>query len=65
MCAPEKYSSPIAYLWSILITILSFFTLEQWVAIVGIVCTIDTFLVNWYYKHKEYKLKEYHYGEDT
>ncbi|WGL96532.1 phage holin family protein [Arsenophonus nasoniae] len=65
MRMPEKYSSPIAYLWGILITILSIFTLEQWVAIVGIVCTISTFLVNWYYKRKEYKLKEYHYGEDT
>ncbi|HGJ5874386.1 MULTISPECIES: phage holin family protein [Arsenophonus] len=65
MRMPEKYSSPIAYLWGILITILSFFTLEQWVAIVGIVCTIGTFLVNWYYKRKEYKLKEYHYYEDT
>lgn len=43
MRMPEKYSSPIAYLWGILITILSIFTLEQWVAIVGIVCTIGTF----------------------
>ncbi|MFV9997618.1 MAG: HP1 family phage holin [Arsenophonus endosymbiont of Dermacentor nuttalli] len=56
---PERYSSPIAYLWGILITILSLFTLEQWVAIVF---TIGTFLVNWYFKRKEYKLKEYHYG---
>ncbi len=39
----EKYSTPTAYLWGITTTILGFFTLEQWVAIVGIICTIGHF----------------------
>ncbi|MDR5615666.1 HP1 family phage holin [Arsenophonus sp.] len=30
-------------------------------AIVGIVCTIGTFLINVYYRKKEYKLKERQY----
>ncbi|HGJ5865128.1 MAG TPA: phage holin family protein [Arsenophonus nasoniae] len=60
----EKYSTPTAYLWGIMTTILGFFTLEQWVAVIGIVCTIGTFLINVYYRKKEYKLKERHY-EDT
>lgn len=29
-------------------------------AIVGIVCTIATFIVTWYYKRREFKLKQEH-----
>ncbi|WP_339053546.1 phage holin family protein [Arsenophonus endosymbiont of Crataerina pallida] len=57
----EKYSTPTAYLWGITTTILGFFTLEQWVAIVGIICTIGTFSINVYYRKKEYELKERQY----
>uniref|UniRef100_A0A3B0MM13 Bacteriophage holin family HP1 n=1 Tax=Arsenophonus endosymbiont of Trialeurodes vaporariorum TaxID=235567 RepID=A0A3B0MM13_9GAMM len=60
----EKYSTPTAYFWGIMTTVLGFFNLEQWVAVIGIVCTIGTFLINVYYRKKEYKLKERHY-EDT
>nr|WP_281181221.1 HP1 family phage holin [Candidatus Arsenophonus triatominarum] len=37
---------------------------EQWVAVMGIVCTIGTFFINVYYRKKEYRLKERQY-EDT
>lgn len=57
----EKYSTPAAYLWGIMTAVLGFFTLEQWVAVIGIVCTIGTFLINVYYRKKEYKLKERQY----
>ncbi|HGJ5879514.1 MAG TPA: phage holin family protein [Arsenophonus nasoniae] len=67
----EKYSTPAAYLWGIMTTIggaittiFDFLTLDQWVAVMGIVCTIGTFFVNWYYRKKEFELKEHHY-EDT
>ncbi len=67
----EKYSTPAAYLWGIMTTIggvmttiFDFFTLEQWVAVIGIVCTIGTFFINVYYRKKEYRLKERQY-EDT
>ncbi len=67
----EKYSTPAAYLWGIMTTIggvmttiFDFFTLEQWVAVMGIVCTIGTFFINVYYRKKEYRLKELQY-EDT
>lgn len=60
----EKYSSPLSYLWAGATTAIGILTLEQWVAVVGIVCTIGTFLVNWYYRKKEFELKENHY-EDT
>ncbi|HGJ5881022.1 MAG TPA: HP1 family phage holin, partial [Arsenophonus nasoniae] len=38
-----------------------FLTLNQWVAVMGIGCTIGTFLINVYYRKKEYKLKERQY----
>lgn len=64
----EKYSTPAAYLWGlmttvggVMTTIFDTFTLDQWVAVMGIVCTIGTFLINVYYRKKEYQLKERHY----
>ncbi|ACJ10173.1 hypothetical protein GWK90_09625 [Candidatus Hamiltonella defensa] len=59
----EKYATPTAYLSSLMATVLGFFTLEQWVAVTGIVCTIGTFLINVYYRKKEYKLKARHYDD--
>ncbi|HGJ5881640.1 MAG TPA: phage holin family protein [Arsenophonus nasoniae] len=64
----EKYSTPAAYLWGIMTTIggvtttiFDFLTLDQWVAVMGIGCTIGTFLINVYYRKKEYRLKERQY----
>ncbi|ALX96075.1 hypothetical protein AV650_22155 [Serratia fonticola] len=28
-------------------------SLNEWAIVIGIVCTILTLLINWYYKHKE------------
>ncbi|HGJ5865952.1 phage holin family protein [Arsenophonus nasoniae] len=60
----EKYSSPLSYLGGIVTTGIGIFTLEQWVGLIGIICTLGTFFVNWYYRKKEFELKEHHY-EDT
>lgn len=54
----EKYSSSIAYFWGIFTTSLGAMTLEKWALFVGIICTIGTFILNWYYKYKEHKRKE-------
>lgn len=32
-------------------------SLNEWAIVVGIVCTIGTFALNWYYKRKEFQLK--------
>ena len=32
-------------------------SLNDWAIIVGIICTIGTFALNWYYKRKEFNLK--------
>ena len=31
-------------------------SLSDWAIVVGIVCTVGTFVINWYYKRKEYRL---------
>ncbi|MCW2485951.1 phage holin family protein [Candidatus Symbiopectobacterium sp. NZEC127] len=33
-------------------------TLGDWAIIVGMACTIGTFAINWYYRRKEYQLRE-------
>ncbi|WP_440863700.1 HP1 family phage holin [Symbiopectobacterium purcellii] len=33
-------------------------SLGDWAIIVGMVCTIGTFAINWYYRRKEYQLRE-------
>lgn len=64
----EKYSTSSAYFWGSTSAIggaisLFFhsFTLDQWVVGIGITCTVATCLINWYYKRKDYKLKERHF----
>lgn len=32
-------------------------SLNYWAIIVGIVCTVGTFALNWYYKRKEFQLR--------
>lgn len=43
---------------------LAAFTLNEWAILVGIVATIVTTLLNWYYKHKHLQLARKHYAED-
>lgn len=49
----EKHSSVSAYIASIGTTVFGGLTLQSVALVVGIVCTLGTFIVNWYYKVKE------------
>ena len=31
-------------------------SLSDWAIVIGIVCTVGTFVINWHYKRKEYRL---------
>lgn len=62
---PEKYSSPFAYMWAAFTTAIGALSLDQWAVLIGILCTVGTFAVNWYYKRKEFKLREDNYGKNT
>ena len=31
-------------------------SLSDWAIVIGIACTVGTFVINWYYKRKEYRL---------
>ncbi|WP_370277276.1 phage holin family protein [Xenorhabdus bovienii] len=33
-------------------------SLNDWAIVVGIICTVGTFAVNWYYKHRELNRRE-------
>ena len=33
------------------------FSLNEWAIVIGIICTLGTFGVNWYYRWREYQLK--------
>ncbi|WFQ80092.1 phage holin family protein [Xenorhabdus sp. SF857] len=50
----DKYTSPTAYSSGTLFTMFGALTLNEWAIIIGIICTVGTFAVNWYYKHKEH-----------
>ncbi|EPK3134587.1 phage holin family protein, partial [Morganella morganii] len=52
-----KYSSSTAYIWGLITSVLGVLSLDQWAMLIGIICTIGTFLVNWYYKRKDYLLR--------
>lgn len=49
----EKFSTNIAYGVGMFTAFVGSWTLEGVAIVVGIVCTIGTFLVNWYYKEQE------------
>ncbi|MFW0852434.1 phage holin family protein [Morganella morganii] len=53
----EKYSSSTAYIWGLITSVLGVLSLEQWAMLIGNICTVGTFLVNWYYKRKDYLLR--------
>ncbi|ENN8378260.1 phage holin family protein [Providencia alcalifaciens] len=61
----EKYSSPFSYALGVITTAAGALSLDQWAVIVGILCTVATFFVNWYYKRKEFKLRETNSGKNT
>ena len=33
-------------------------SLSDWAIVIGIVCTVGTFAINWYYKRKEFQLMQ-------
>ena len=60
----EKHSSILAYLASVGTTIFGGLTLQDVALGVGIVTTLGTFAVNWYYKDREDERAERQYGGD-
>lgn len=42
-------------------------SLSDWAIVIGIVCTVGTFALNWYYKRQELKLlqEQAHTGEGS
>ncbi|RXK33844.1 holin [Arsenophonus endosymbiont of Bemisia tabaci Asia II 3] len=53
----EKYTTSSAYSWAAFTAVLGALSLNEWALIVGIICTLGTFIVNWYYRRKEFQLK--------
>ena len=54
----EKHSSIFAYIASMGTAIFGGMTLQDVALVVGIVTTIGTFVVNWYYKEREHDREE-------
>ena len=54
----EKHSSSLAYLTSVSTAIFGGVTLQDVALVVGIITTIGTFAVNWYYKDREHDREE-------
>ncbi|ENR0028975.1 phage holin family protein [Yersinia enterocolitica] len=54
----DKYSSGSSYWFGGITTMLGALSLNEWALVIGIACTVGTFWVNWYYKRKEYQLRE-------
>ncbi|EMH0680425.1 phage holin family protein [Klebsiella aerogenes] len=52
-----KYTTHSAYSWGAFTAMLGALSLDEWAVLVGIICTIGTFVVNWYYKRKDYELR--------
>jgi hypothetical protein len=50
----DKYLSPSAYGWGAFTAMLGALSLNDWAIVIGIICTVGTFALNWYYKHKEH-----------
>jgi uncharacterized membrane protein len=46
-----------AYASSIATTLMGL-TINEWVAVAGIVCSVGTFIVNWVYKRKYFNLEK-------
>lgn len=53
----KEYSSSIALWFGGVTAGLGALTLSDWALITGIICTLGTFALNWYYKQKELQLR--------
>ncbi|WP_392562509.1 phage holin family protein [Orbus sturtevantii] len=63
----DRYSSPVSYFWGAICTLFGALSLNDIALIVGIILSIATFAINWWYKrrdaiHKE-KLREEYYAK--
>lgn len=45
------------------VTVVAGFTLNEWAILIGIVATVVTTLLNWFYKHKHLQLARKHYAD--
>ncbi len=57
-------TSAAAYGTSTGVILIGGMSLSDWAIIVGIICTVGTFAVNWYYKRQEFLLKQHHSSDD-
>ncbi len=53
----KEYSSSIALWFGGVTAGIGVLTLSDWAMITGIICTLGTFALNWYYKQKELQLR--------
>lgn len=56
----EKITSTTAYSSSWIMTTFGALSLNEVALLVGIFCTLGTFVVNWYYRKKEFDRKAKH-----
>ncbi|WP_181995195.1 phage holin family protein [Arsenophonus endosymbiont of Bemisia tabaci] len=53
----EKYTTGTAYGTSATTLLCGALSLSEWALVTGIICSVLTVGLNWYYRHKEYRLK--------
>lgn len=53
----EKFTNGAAVGAGTTTTLFGALSLNDWALVVGIVCTVGTFAINWYYRDKEYRRK--------
>lgn len=58
MNSMDKHSSFTAYTTSIGTGLFGSVTLNEFAIITGIICTLGTFAVNWYYKYRDDKRRD-------
>ena len=46
------------WLFGVVSMVFDSLTLNEWAVVIGISATIFSFLINWYYKHQEVKIKK-------
>ncbi len=42
--------------WASIVVGISNWGLNEWAIVIGILCTVGTFLINWYYKRQTFRL---------
>ncbi|WP_119712274.1 phage holin family protein [Arsenophonus endosymbiont of Aleurodicus floccissimus] len=53
----EKYTTGTTYVASATTFLFGALSLSEWALITGIICSVLTVGLNWYYRHKEYRFK--------